>query len=166
MEGVGRRSLVSGPQYRTNVARGVKPPEEWSRIQVTYDTAPEWIDELTFQYFVLTEREQDDAKAYSLFKNTVRYADIEQGRDHMSTVFLRPSTVKRYGLPVAIAVEIRLKGEVIAEAAEAEIKVPEQWWRNPAVTQNEGVTTRDGYLLDRSQSPFALINIDDYEVIK
>lgn len=167
LSGLGRRGLVRTPEYSTSVSRGAKPPGEWMQIEVEYDTNPEWIDELTVQYHVLTLKVEDRQKKYSLFRNTVRFVDIEKGRRHLSSMFLRPSTVKRYGDIVGIAVEFLQGGKVIAEASEQEgNQLPEKWWNNPVVTKSETVTTRDGYLLDRSQSPFALINMDDYEAGK
>jgi hypothetical protein len=168
VEGLGARGLVRTPSYRTDAPGGQKPPGEWVQITVYYDTEPEWVDELLFRYYVLTEITEGGQKRYSLFRNTVTYIDIEKGRNHMSTVFLRPSTVKRYGKPVAIGVEMVHQGKVIDEKTEKVMaELPEgKWWEHPRVVESKFVTIRDGYLLNRAQSPFALINIDDYEVIK
>ena len=35
-----------------------------------------------------------------------------------------------------------------------------------AVTDSKSVTRRNGYLLNKAESPYAYINVDDYEVIK
>ena len=133
---------------------------------VTYDTYPEWIDELTFQYFALAKRKEEGKRQYSLFKTVVRYADIQKGRSHFSTAYLHPKALERYGSLAAVAFEIVHEGKVIAEESDEDVKLPETWWKNPLVTESQEVTVHDGYLLDRSQSPFALINIDDYEFIK
>lgn len=170
--GLGRQSLIKTPQYRTNIGRSAKPERNWVKISVTYETAPEWMDELTFQYYALSLKTERGRPSYSLFKKAVKYMDIEIGRDHISAVFLRPTALKRYGMLVAIAVEISYDGKVVAErgfvdSADKNLKPREDsWWKDPAVTESKAVTVRDGYLLDRSESPFALINIDNYEVIR
>jgi hypothetical protein len=105
--------------------------------------------------------------AFSFYQKSVKYVDIEKGRAHMSTVFLRPSAVKRYGKVIASAVEIFIDGDKVAEKSVSSLKVlPEKWWTNAQVTESAAVTSRDGYLLDRSETPFAFVNVDDYEVIK
>jgi hypothetical protein len=96
----------------------------------------------------------------------VKYIDIEKGREHLSSVYLRPSTLKRYGAVVASAVEISYEGRVVAEKAESEIPMLDRWWTKSEVIENKDVTVRDGYLLDKAQTPFALVNVDDYEVSK
>lgn len=168
IDGLGTRGLMRTPNYRTDAAGGLKPPGQWVQITVYYDTEPEWVDELLFRYYVLTENTEDGQKKYSLFRNTVTYVDIERGRNHMSTVFLRPSAIKRYGKPVAIGVEVVYQGKVVDEKTEKAIgTLPDgKWWEHPNVVESKFVSIRDGYLLNRAQSPFALINIDDYEVIK
>ena len=43
--------------------------------------------------------------------------------------------------------------------------LPVDWWKKPEITDNKNVIRRDG-LVDRSKTPFALVNIDDYEAVK
>lgn len=165
--GLGTKNFVKTPEYKTNAPRGISPQKEWFRIITEYDTAPEWIDELTFQYFILSLTTVDRAPSYSIFRVAVRYSDIAAGRGHLSTAFLHPKALERFGEVVAVAVEILHEGRVIAEETDVRgSQIPPDWWQNPQVTESETVTARNGYLLDRSQSPFALINIDDYEFIK
>lgn len=168
--GVGQQTRVKTPVYSTNARGSTKQGRMWARVTLIYDTAPEWIDELTFQYYVLSSIKKKGRTHYSLFKQIVKYTDIERGRNHMSTVFLSPRALKRYGSPEAVAVEISREGNVIERASEIAhgSKIPKrgEWWKNPKVVDSDAVTERDGYLLDRAHSPFALINIDDYEVIK
>ena len=52
--------------------------------------------------------------------------------------------------------------------SKAESLIPytsKEWWKDSAVLDNPSVTRRNG-LVDRSKTPFALINIDDYEVVQ
>lgn len=166
--GLGKKARMFTPSYSTDVGRGIQRAKEWRTVLVTYDTAPAWIDELLIQFYVLgmTRDPETNRNVYSFYKMAVRYRDIAEGRDHMARVYLRPAALERYGEPVAVAAVITLEGEVVAEISEEPAKLPADWWKNPLVTDSKATTTRDGYLLDRSKSPWALINTDDYEVIK
>jgi len=162
--GVGRACLVKTPIYQTTVPRSATQEQDWHQVTVTYDTAPEWLDEVVFQYHVLSLHTVEGKRKFNLYRKAVRYIDIKKGRNHNSTVFLRPSTRERYGDVVAAAVEVMVGGKVVATEKAESMPMPDVWWKNPAVTESADLTVRDGYLLDRANSPFALINIDDYEV--
>ena len=117
---------------------------------------------------------EEGRKAYSLYRATVRYADVQatRGRQHLSEVFLRPAAILRYGELIAIAVEVYHDGELVAEASEVSAKDKDlkprekTWWKDTAVTESQSVTVREGYLVSRKDSPFAYVNIDAYEVIR
>ncbi len=166
--GLGNKGRVYTPSFDTDVGRGINQAEEWKVIRVTYDTAPEWMDDLLVQFYVLSvqRNKETNRNAYSLFKLAVRYIDIERGRDHLAIAFLRPAAIKRYGEPVGVAAVITLENKVVAEISDEDIELPEKWWRNPLVTESKEVSVREGYLLPRSDTPWAVINPDDYEVIK
>jgi hypothetical protein len=84
----------------------------------------------------------------------------------MSCVALPPSQVERHGEPVAVALEITNKeGKVMDSKSESTIPLPKEWWKDSKVLDNAALTRRTG-LLDRSKTPFALINADDYEVVQ
>jgi len=167
LTGLGGQSKIETPTYRTDVQRGAKPAKTWAKLTTTYDTAPEWIDELTIQYHAMAAKRQGSVKTYTIYKATVRCFDIEEGRGHASAVYLRPAALKRFGELVAVAVEISHKGKVIASQSEiGGLRLPADWWKNPQVTNLEGVTVREGYLLNRAETPFAFVNVDDYEYIR
>ncbi len=166
--GLGPRARTATPVYQTSVGSGVKRPQEWQVISVTYDTHPVWIDELVVQFHVMTMMPDPETRqpAYSLYRKTVRYADIEQGREHRAMTFLRPAAVKRFGNVVACAAVFTLEGVVVAEPSDQSVELPESWWRNPSVLDSPVLTVREGYLLNRVESPWMLVNPDDYEVIR
>ncbi len=166
--GTGPRARAATPIYQTNAGGGVKRAQDWHVVSVTYDTAPAWMDDLLVQFHVLTMIQEPHTRRnlYSLYKKTVRYVDIEQGRDHRAMAFLRPAAMKRYGNVVASAAVLTVEGKVVDEQSETAIDLPEFWWRNPLVVDSPALTIREGYLLNRMESPWALINPDDYEVIQ
>ena len=160
--GLGPQSLVKTPEFRAGGMGGRKPPSDWVQITAKFSTTPEWLDELTFDFYALAMiKDKDGKEQYSFYKNSVRYVDIEKGRDHLAVMYIRPSTLKRYGQLVAVGVEVMEKGKLIGEGKEG--NYPDEWWKKE---MGSTVTPRDGCMLDRSQSPFALLGIDDYEVIK
>lgn len=164
MPRLGRQMLERTPAFDVRGASAVRRPREWAHIQIELETAPEWIDELTFTYYVMTQLGNETA--FSLFETTVRYGDIPRGQ-HLSSVLLMPAAVERFGLPIALGLEISHEGEVIArESASSLSAVEGEWWRNERIVDSPNVTRRDGYLLDRTQTPFALVNWDDYLVVR
>jgi len=168
LNGLGTRSKVDTPQYDSSEPRATSRAKKWHQISVSYDTSPKWIDELAIQYHVLavTRDPETKKKVFSLYKLVVKYSDIEQGRGHTATAFLRPAASKRFGDPIAVALVFSVDGRVVDEISQESEKLPEKWWSNPRVTDSNDVTVRQGYLLSRSKTPWALINYDDYEAIK
>ncbi|NQU39675.1 MAG: hypothetical protein HQ523_06960 [Lentisphaerae bacterium] len=162
----GAQAKVKTPEYRTTASKGVTVPGEWWQFTVEYDTKPEWIDDLTFQFYVLGVGVVEGKKAYSFYSARVSYIDIKEGRGHKATVFLRPNTVERYGEPAAFAVEIYHNGQMVLQETEAATKVSKLWWKDPQVIDSPLVSKRDGVLLNRARSPFAYVDVDAYETIK
>ena len=112
---LGTRALVETPQVKSNVARSSGSPKKWHTISVLYDTSPEWLDEITVEFHILSSTKDPETKkkVFSLYKLVVRYMDIERGRGHTATAFLRPTALKRYGQPIAVATVFSAKGKVI-----------------------------------------------------
>jgi hypothetical protein len=165
-----KTAMVRTPEYNTTAVGGQpkisKRPREWALFEVKYSTAAKWTDELSFTYHVMTKGKDDEGKDnYSYYTLTLRYVNIPKG-DHMSSVALPPSMVERYGEPISLALEIVGKdGTVLASQSESTINYPtKEWWKDSNVLDRPQVSRRSG-LMDRSKTPFALINADDYEVV-
>jgi hypothetical protein len=165
IDGIGQRELIKTPEYNTSISRGKTSAGNWAQIAVTFETTPEWINELVFQYYVLcynkgTERDPG-RKEYTLFKGAVSHRDVARGKSRMSAMYLRPNTVARHGNVIAVAVEVLYNGEVVdLKSEEKDAKIPKDWWKSP------DLTVKDGYLLNRQETPFAFINTDDFEAVK
>jgi hypothetical protein len=81
---------------------------------------------------------------------------------------LPPAAVARYGDQfVAFAVEFSgADGALLAVQSELSgVQLQPEWWKKTDVTESKSVMKRDD-LVDRSKTPFALVNPDDYEVVK
>ncbi len=162
---IDKNTYLKSPKYDPTQQPSAGREKEWAQFSVVYDTTVEWMDALVFQYYVLSEKVVDGKKAYSLFKKTVKYGDIAKGRAHVSDVYLHPKALERYGKIVAAGFEASIDGKEVAKDSKIEgISLTGDWWTK--IADKAQVTTRDGYLLDRSESPFAMSNIDDSEFIK
>lgn len=181
-------SRVKAPDYTyVNVVKN--PPKiipEWHMISVTYDTAPEWMDRIVVNFHVLLEKKGETGKAhargetkepkeraapYTLLEGSVSYVDIKKGSGHISTMFIRPTTIDRRGSIVAAAVEIVSGEETVVKSEHStvlklspESKQRGKWWIDAA--QSDQVTVRSDGLLRRPQTPFILVNYLDEEAIQ
>lgn len=164
--GLGARGAIETPRFQSSVpSTGTKPAQRWAKIEISFDTDPEWMDELTVQYFVMSRRSEGGKIGYSLYTTTAVYMDVKRGREHLGAAYLRPAAIERFGAPVAIAVEISVGGKVVAEeSVEDGLKLSARWWKDPAVVESKDLTMRNGYLLEKARSPFAMVGVDDYEV--
>lgn len=165
-----KTAIIRTPEYDVNVQNTMpqvtRKPREWALFEVKYSTSAKWTDELTFNYYVMTKGEDGDKKEmFNFYTTTVRYIDIPKG-EHMSCAAIPPSQIERYGKPVAVALEIVDKdGEIADSKSETTMKFPDKWWKSNTVLDSPKVTRRQG-MVDRSKTPFALVNIDDYEVVQ
>jgi hypothetical protein len=131
--------------------------KQWFQITVKYQTAPEWMDELNFKYYALVKNKEAAAgqAPYICFSGDVAYVNVEKG-SHESDIYVHPSTLKRFGDVEAVAVQVFYKGQLVG--MEMDPPSSQRWW--------EQVAPQPGYLLNRMETPFAMINFDNYEAIK
>lgn len=151
---------VRTPEYETKP--NFKPViKEWKQFEVEYATDPDWVDELTFTYYVLLKN-SDNAKpnnpraAYTLLRGDVVNMNIKKGSGHVSVMYLHPSTVDRYGELDRLAVLVTHEGTSAAMETQPSSKT--RWWEEMAPVT--------GLLHNRLESPFAMIAYDRYEAIK
>jgi len=140
---------VKGPNTGTRA-------KDWFRVFVEYDTDAEWVDELNFTFYVLVKGKSKDAPPFSLFKGETSYIHISKGSRHQADMFLHPNIVSRFGDVERVAVEVRQGGRLLERGGKP--NPTEAWW--------ERLSPIDGVLLNRAQTPFIYVNIDDYEIIK
>lgn len=152
-------SKVETPQYQIRKSQFVGVTRQWFQIIVDYDTAPNWLDEATFTYYVamLNKNPEPGANPRTFFKGEVSYINIARGK-HRSDIYLHPSTVARFGDIERMAVIVTVGGRVVALDGIPSNTAQQRWW--------EQVAPQGGYLLNRSETPFAMLNFDDYEAVK
>ncbi len=148
--------LIRTPMYTLTKSQmmAIGQAKDWAEFIVEYETYAPWVDELTFTYYILVRSKEPGQKAV-LFRGDVSYRDIEKGK-HKSDVFLHPSTIARYGAVERVAVEVRSQGRVL-DIMDRPL-TGQRWWEQMAPV--------DGYVRNRLETPFAMINYDDYEAIK
>lgn len=156
--GIGGRSLVRTPEYTTTFPRGRVPAREWALINLTFDTEPVLIEDLTIRYYALMHSRQ--TKDYTLLTGTVVHPEVMRGRNHQSAMLVRPAHLEVYGEVVGVAAEVMTAGRVVTSLSDEKGQLPKEWWTNPKLT------VKDGALLSRAQTPFAFVNYDDYEPVR
>ena len=188
----GGTCLASAPNLQAN-GKLLPPlggrPRQWIVLETKYTTMAKWQDELTFTWHVLLDsskaKEKDPRNLpapYSYYTTQVRYVDIKKG-SHMASVCLPPSVLERFGEPCTVSLIITNKdGDQLAaqtenhdkNAASAMQGANGKWWENDkfmnwqrAVNgeQKNQVERRQG-LVDRSKTPFWLVNNADYELVQ
>lgn len=126
--------------------------KEWLQISVHYETRPEWIDRLVLEFYALMPTPEKEKR---LFKGAVQYVDIPKGRDHLAEMYMHFNSYERYygRGRIQTAVLAKIDGEIIAVDKQNSLEDP--WW--------EKLPAHPRGLLNRLNTPFAVINVEQYE---
>lgn len=157
---LGKAVLVRAPEFdgKVKAPSHRKSDARWAQFEVEYDTTPDWIDEATFNFYVMLQ--EPKTKLWHFFQTSVTYLDIAKGA-HGAAVYLPPSAVARYGEAKFFRVEITIDGEVVAKK-----DVGSEGWVEQMGQLGDRVARHSGYLQDRSKTPFGLTYVDDYEAVR
>ena len=196
MPNIGPQSLLMAPQLQAQGGSQpiTKSRRQWGVYEMTYGTAQMWTEDLTINWYVLCETKKakqiDRSKTaarlpqYVYYTLVSRYVNIPRG-DHRSCVCLPPSFIERYGEPSVISCEIvTAEGKLLDGATinngvagispgtiSEETKEKMEWWNDEKILNAKDksgeamIEIRQG-LVDRSKSPFYLVNNADYETIQ
>ncbi len=155
---------VKTPEYDVSVqGMSIKRDgrRDWLMARAEYKTAKEWTDEVTVTFHVVLKADPKDlpagARPFNLFSGTVTYMNVKKG-DHVATMFLDPNTFERYGKIEAVAVVFSVDGEEAEWKAEPQPRPDNLWWERESANAIP--------LLKRSESPWALIEMERHETIK
>ena len=172
-----------------------KKRRQWGVYDMTYRTQQRWTEDLTVNWYILCDtskaKEKDKSKAakrlppYVYYTLVTRYVNIPEG-DHRSCACLPPSFIERYGEPIVITCEIVTSAGKLLDAETVlsnigkpfvagkfteEMKEKAEWWNVDAIINSKDkagepmIEVRQG-LVDRSKTPFWLVNNADYEAIQ
>ena len=196
MPNIGPQSLLVAPglQAQGGSQPITKSRRQWGVYEMTYRTAQKWTEDITVNWFVLCDtkkaKQVDRSKTaarlppYVYYTLVSRYVNIPEG-DHRSCVCLPPSFIERYGEPVVISCElVTSEGKLLdgmtvvngfsyvqAGQFNEESKEKMEWWNVDSIINAKDksgeamIEIRQG-LVDRSKSPFYLVNNADYETIQ
>ena len=153
-----RQQQVDAPNYGGAGELGGRPStlwRKWLKIEVQFESKPEWADDVQLKYYVLVGKGEDRR----LFVGDVTHINVAKGTQHYSAMFIQPNTLKRYGAGQIDQVTVRLfyKGAVRSTAS-----VPpgakDGWWDRFSPTP--------GYLLPPQETPWAPIADERFEAVK
>ena len=93
----------NAPIYATTGStQQISSADRWVVMEVEIDTRPEWVDEATFEVFVLLKGRD----GYYSLQGKSTYQHIEKGRGHLISMYISPQSFKRFvGVGNAQAIE-------------------------------------------------------------
>ncbi len=148
------KNLAATPEYGIGQYRSAAN-ERWLEVEVEFNAAPEWTDELTLKYYILFNGR--------LLTGDVTHINISNGLNR-SVMYVLPVALARFAgnrplLPNIfqnIAVQIVQGGAVKDELSLT--RAPAQWFAAlPPIT---------GFVLNKNETPFAPLYWDRYARIK
>ena len=145
--------------------------KKWMEVEVTFTWLPrttteKFSDDVTFNYYVLLSNKSVAFPQGVLLTGQVTHTSLPAKQNDLKTVmYLSPRSMERFfdgKIPASVAsaivdigVTITRQGQVVAEKS---LKGTGQWW--PQYQQTAG------YLLNKTETPFAPLNSDYYEAVK
>jgi hypothetical protein len=140
-------SLTSGPTKRSKLG-------DWLEVEIEYETKPEDIGELTFNYTIMIEKK--------LLVGTVTHINIPKGREHYSVVYVSPRTLLKLtgGRPLTgSSIE---NVWVTVESQGVKLDQPAAFKPGPI----PNLPQLPGLVLNKDETPFAPLYYDRYEAIR
>lgn len=166
-------TFVTTPEYSINFGpknKRVPKNKNFLEVEVNFDwqpraRTPEFLDELTFNYYILLKNESRENPKGTLLTGSVTHVAIPQQKGLNSVMYVSPRSLERFfsgkipttvdAAVVDVGVTITAQGQLVAEAS---WKGKGQWWSS---FQQLG-----GYVLNKNETPFAPLAWDYYEAIK
>ena len=165
--------MLTTPEYNFSYGpknKKVAKNKDWLEVEVSFDwqprdKKPEFLDELTFNYYILLNNKTRENPQGTLLTGSVTHVAIPQAKAMNSVMYVSPRTLERFfegkiptsasSAVVDVGVTITKQGQLVAESS---WKGRGQWW-----STLQQVT---GYVLNKSETPFAPLAWDYYEAIK
>lgn len=139
---------VSPPPPASAVAR------YWCQLSVRFDTQPAWTDELEVRCYALLKPKLGTG-TLTLLKGDVTLVNLARGQ-HKCDFFVHPSALLRYGEVLSVVVLVSSSDQLVGLLSQP--PSAKRWW--------EDYQPVPGMVLNRNNTPFALINADDFEQVK
>ncbi len=152
------RILINSPDYNVTGSEQFQSErnDEWLAVEVAFEAAPEFTDEMTVRYFVLLNGK--------VLTGEVTHVNVAAGRERRSVMYVPPRALARFNGNRAItltavqniAVQILQQGTVKSELSLARARP--QWYTT--------IPNVSGFMLNKNETPFAPLYWDRYEQIK
>lgn len=131
--------------------------QDWVQVEVTFEAAPEFTDEVTVKYYIAINKQ--------LLVGEVTHINVPQGSDLHSVMYVPPRTLQRLmgGKAMTknsfdnIAVQMLVKGQLVAQKS---------WKGGGNENWFQQVQQIPNLVLNKSETPFAPLYWDRYEMIK
>ena len=153
--------FVQTPDFQVNAnpIRPVGQRKNWAKIDVTFDAAPDYTDEVTINYYALL--------ANHLLVGHVTHINVARGRELHSVMFISPQALDRItkgnkALNKTSFTNIAVTVGTAPAMSIANFKpgARGEWWAVPDMKPEEGL------LLNKNETPFAPLGWDYYEASK
>lgn len=102
-------------KFRVESAQAAGGNKPWLRLLADFSSNPAWADGVVFYYDVLLASGSD----YRVISGTARYSNVKRG-NHSAVLYMSPSAVERFGVPVAANVRSSYKDEPSGEISWSE----------------------------------------------
>lgn len=167
--------MLTTPEYNFSYGpknKKVSKNKDWLEVEVSFDwqprdKKPEFVDELTFNYYILLNNKTRENPQGTLLTGSVTHVAIPQAKGMNSVMYVSPRTLERFfegksptsasSAIVDVGVTITKPG-VGTPLAAMSWKGKGEWW-GP-------MTSTPGYVLNKGETPFAPLAWDYYEAIK
>lgn len=80
----------------------------WGMIESYYESIPKWADDVEVKYYVLVKGEKPNKPV--MLSGSVVYVDVQEGREHVSTMYIPPQAIIRYGEVLRVRAELWYNG--------------------------------------------------------
>jgi len=155
-------NILQTPQFNVSGdSKRVPSPASWVEIETELDVAAEFVPEITLNYYVAINVSQTQVA----LTGTVTHVNITKGRGKYCSIYISPQSlfVLMQGRTPAVSnvdqvtVQITSQGVPIAEG-QLNSSPPSGWWST--------MRQQAGFLLKKTETPFAPLWWDRYEAIK
>lgn len=148
--------IQSSGYQSSGVGGGI--PSKWLRVEVEFDSKPEWADDVEVRWYLLVGSEKEPV----VFADSVMLINVARStaRRHLTVMYVPPRTVDRYSMTSKIkeiAVQI-WHNQKLMDTGGWRSAPKERWW--------EQYSPRRGSMLNLLQTPFGVLDYDKYEQIK
>jgi len=165
--------LVTTPEYSISYGpknKKVTKNKDFIELEVSFDwqpkaKLPQFLDDLTLNYYVLLNNKSKEQPKGTLLIGSVTHTAIPQAKGMNSVMYISPRTLERFfdgkapgtvsSAIVDVGVTVTKQGQLVAEKS---WKGKGQWWSN--------LEQVNGYVLNKNETPFAPLAWDYYEAIK